>query len=92
MEQPTRESLLMLKKGIKRRKIIKMFGEPDKSERMGDSYKKLYGENLERMINYTENDRKKLLSVERLAYLVPGGQICLNFIYEKLDSWKYFPS
>ena len=90
MPRPARESLRMLKKGMKRGKIIKMFGEPDKSDRPGDAEKQLYGERLERA-NYSDERKKKLLSMERLAYVVPGGQVCLVLIFDKLDAWNFFP-
>ena len=88
MERPTRESLILLKKGIKRGKIIKMFGQPDKTDHPADEQKALFGEKLERM---AMSKKKEYLSMERIAYFVPGGNIMLVFVFNKLDSWKFFP-
>ena len=94
MEKPTRESLLTLKKGIKRKKILKMFGEPDKSDRPGqernDFIKERYGGNYVSLSPGDKKQEKKFLNMERFGYYVPGGNIMLVFVRDKLDSWKFF--
>ena len=62
MEKLTQESMLLLKKGMKPKKVLKMFGEPEVKDRPGDVQKRMFGENLERT-NYSPDYKKKLLSM-----------------------------